>query len=223
MNELESESIDLIVTAPPYNIGTVYGTHPDIQTFDEYREMLSNVWSECARVLKAGEAMIVECADTVLSDGTYVSLAALMQKILIEQRLCLVERHINFNLTEKGVEQPEHGWSDDFRAKGPAHSNLHQILVFRKAVTPAFDESTGKILYYMYPSNEDGHPCPFPSKFISFVLDRYFHVGMHVLDPFAGVGRLGCEVLRRGGVYFGYEIEERHCKTATSNLRNVNT
>ena len=52
LKEMESESIDLVVTDPPYNVGINYGFGVKADKRDDYQHWCS-VWiSECHRVLK---------------------------------------------------------------------------------------------------------------------------------------------------------------------------
>lgn len=44
--------VDVIVTSPPYNIGTQYDTHDDDLPFDRYLDWMEEVAHECHRVLK---------------------------------------------------------------------------------------------------------------------------------------------------------------------------
>jgi len=52
MFEIGSGTIDLIITSPPYNIGTEYGSYKDNIPFKKYKNLLKNVIKECSRVLK---------------------------------------------------------------------------------------------------------------------------------------------------------------------------
>ena len=55
MEQVEDESVDVIVTSPPYNIGKKYhsnnGIYNDRQPFDQYLHFLKQVFYECYRVL----------------------------------------------------------------------------------------------------------------------------------------------------------------------------
>ena len=51
MEELPDNSIHLMVTSPPYNVGKDYGR---ALTLKEYREFLKRVWKEVYRVLVPG-------------------------------------------------------------------------------------------------------------------------------------------------------------------------
>jgi len=38
LTQLDAQSVDVVVTSPPYNIGIEYGTYQDTKTEDEYLE-----------------------------------------------------------------------------------------------------------------------------------------------------------------------------------------
>ncbi|MDD5340460.1 MAG: site-specific DNA-methyltransferase [Candidatus ainarchaeum sp.] len=54
MRSLPAESIDLIITSPPYNIGKGYSTYKDDKTREEYLNWMEQVATESKRVLKDG-------------------------------------------------------------------------------------------------------------------------------------------------------------------------
>ena len=52
LQKMESESVDVIVTSPPYNIGKPYRSYTDIRPRDEYLNWMENVAIACKLVLK---------------------------------------------------------------------------------------------------------------------------------------------------------------------------
>ena len=50
--EIESNSVDIIITSPPYNIGIKYNSHKDNMPFDKYLDWMEEFGKMCARVLK---------------------------------------------------------------------------------------------------------------------------------------------------------------------------
>jgi len=218
MSEIKNGSIDLIVGSPPYNIGTKYGEFGDKSSLDAFKDTLSKIYAECFRVLKDDGILIVECADSVVSDKNYVQLTGYIQSLCVNLGLKLKERHINFAYTEKGIEMPEHNWNPDYTTQKDAHSNCHQIIVMSKSKDVTFNP-VGKIMYFNYTSVE-GHPCPTPEGIYDFVLDNYFKKDMSVMDPFMGTAILGKEVLARDGQFYGYELDASIFKIAEKNLEN---
>ena len=52
MDKMQAESVDLIVTSPPYNVGIKYDNYDDSRPFDEYYDWCKRWLSSCYRVLK---------------------------------------------------------------------------------------------------------------------------------------------------------------------------
>ena len=219
MSEVKDGSVDLIITSPPYNIGTKYGNYSDSLPIDEYKTLLKKVFSECTRILKPGGKLILECADSALINGTYIQLAGHIQGICIKLGLKVIERHINFSHSDNGSEIPEHGWKDDYTTTANSHSNCHQIIVFSRSDKVRF-VSSGEVLYMNYKSVE-GHPCPTPEAIYTFLLDKYFSSGMTVMDVFMGTAVLGAEVIKRGGLFIGYERDAFIYEIAERNLNRA--
>lgn len=218
MSDMHGESVDLIITSPPYNIGTKYSGFNDNLSFSEYKNLLTNVMKECSRILKKDGKAIIEISDSILIGNKYTSLAALFTSLSIKTGLSLTERHINFVNTEDGIEIPDHSFGLDFSNKENVHSNCHQWLIFTKG-KHEFNHANGKIFYLKYYSEKE-HPCPF-SKSHSIILDMYFKKGMSVLDPFMGTASLGSEVLKRDGNFYGYEIVKNYFETAQTKLESA--
>lgn len=52
LKEFEDESVDLVITDPPYNLGKEFGEKSELKDFEEYIEFTKNWTKECKRILK---------------------------------------------------------------------------------------------------------------------------------------------------------------------------
>ena len=59
MGKFPENSIDLVVTSPPYNVGIEYDSHNDRMSMDEYWEFTKQWLSEAYRTLKVGGRIAV--------------------------------------------------------------------------------------------------------------------------------------------------------------------
>jgi len=59
MGKIKSNSVDLIVTDPPYNLGKDYGNNHDVQGFDEYLSFSRNWLRQSHRILKPSGTLYV--------------------------------------------------------------------------------------------------------------------------------------------------------------------
>ncbi len=72
MEEIPDNSIDVIVTSPPYNVGKKYtpdGSFTDKLPMDEYLLFLKNVFRECLRVLKPDGLFFLNIGDSAKDQG----------------------------------------------------------------------------------------------------------------------------------------------------------
>ena len=67
LKKLPDESVDLIITSPPYHNLRVYSNDPsdlsNCETYEEYYYLLGLVIAECTRVLKPGAKFVMQYED----------------------------------------------------------------------------------------------------------------------------------------------------------------
>jgi site-specific DNA-methyltransferase (adenine-specific) len=74
MEEIEDNSIDIIITSPPYNRGKEYSddskeSYNDKQELENYFNLLRSVWHECYRVLKKTGVFFLNIGDSASDQG----------------------------------------------------------------------------------------------------------------------------------------------------------
>ncbi|MFX1380895.1 MAG: DNA-methyltransferase [Promethearchaeota archaeon] len=86
MRELENESIDVIITSPPYNRGKTYSSDRgeqfnDSKELDEYLSLLKRVWKECLRVSKSTSVFFLNIGDSASDQGISEKVALSVEEV----------------------------------------------------------------------------------------------------------------------------------------------
>ena len=59
LRTMEDNSVDLVLTSPPYNFNMNYDEHNDKSESSDYLSTLITIFNECIRVLKSGGRLII--------------------------------------------------------------------------------------------------------------------------------------------------------------------
>ena len=228
MRQLPNDSVHLMVTSPPYNVGKDYD---EDLTLAEYRTMLRAVFAETYRVLVRGGRVCVNVAN--LGRKPYIPLHA----YIIEDMLALGFLMRGEILWDKGASvSPSTAWGSWLRADNPVLRDTHEyILVFCKGdfarANPEKRKSTikrGEFLEFTKSvwkfdaerATRVGHPAPFPLKLPYRAIQLYTFAGDTVLDPFAGSGTTCLAALKSGRSYVAYDINPSYCELANRRIRS---
>ena len=228
MEELPDNSVHLMVTSPPYNVGKEYDKNLSL---GEYREFLSAVWKEVFRVLVPGGRACINVAN--LGRKPYLPLHAYIISDLLKQGF-LMRGEIIWNKASSA--SPSTAWGSWLSAKNPVLRDIHEyILVFSKSSfsrdnhdnrratikKEEFLELTKSVWTFGAESaRKVGHPAPFPVELPSRCIKLYTFEGDLVLDPFIGSGTTAIGALKSNRHYVGYEIERSYVKVAEKRIKN---
>ncbi len=222
MHELPNNSIHLMITSPPYNVGKEYDHD---FTLEEYRKFLKKVWSEVYRVLVPGGRACINVAN--LGRKPYVPLHAFIIQDMLEIGFIMRGEII---WVKEGGGAPSTAWGTWMSAKNPVIRDEHEyILIFSKETferkktsekndTISREEflSFTRSVWYMKPApaKKIGHPAPFPVELPYRLIQLYSFKGDVVLDPFMGSGQTAIASLMVGRYFVGYEINPNYCALA---------
>lgn len=215
MRRLPDDSVHLMVTSPPYNVGKVYDQ--DL-TLEDYLAFLRRVWDEVRRVLVPGGRACINIAN--LGRKPYIPLHAYIERDM-QQAGFLMRGEIIWNKAASA--SPSTAWGSWRSAGNPTLRDVHEyILVFSKGSfqrknptrRPAtisredFLEWTRSVWTFpAEPARKVGHPAPFPVELPRRLIELYTFAGEIVLDPFMGSGQTALAALQSGRHYTGYEID----------------
>jgi modification methylase len=229
MKELPDNSVHLLVTSPPYNVGKEYD---EDLTLDEYLAFLKRVWKETYRVLVPGGRACVNIAN--LGRKPYIPLNGLIAEDLIDLGF-LMRGEIIWNKAASASTST--AWGSWQSASNPTLRDTHEyILVFSKGMfkrekiegrestisKDEFLEFTKSV--WEFPSESAkkvGHPAPFPVELPYRLIQLYTFAQEVVLDPFMGSGQTALAALKTGRHYVGYEVNEGYLALAKDRIESA--
>jgi site-specific DNA-methyltransferase (adenine-specific) len=227
MDELPDNSVHLMVTSPPYNVGKAYDR--DL-TLAEYREFLKTVWAETKRVLVPGGRACINVAN--LGRKPYIPLHTFIIDDMIDLGF-LMRGEIIWNKATSG--SPSTAWGSWLSAKNPTLRDIHEyILVFSKGLFKREDmgrestitrddflEFTKSVWTFSAESaRKVGHPAPFPVELPHRLIQLYTFIDEVILDPFIGSGQTAISAIKSGRHYIGYETNEQYAKLAENRIND---
>ncbi len=225
MEEIPDNSVHLIVTSPPYNVGKEYDEN---LTLDEYRLFLKKVWKESKRTLVPGGRICINIAN--LGRKPYIPIHAFIIEDMIDLGF-LMRGEIIWN--KGSSSSPSTAWGSWLSAKNPTLRDVHEyILVFSKGSfsreslgrrstisKEEFLEFTKSVWNFpAEPATKVGHPAPFPVELPYRLIQLYTFESEVVLDPFMGSGQTAIASIKTKRHYIGYDINEKYVKLAEKRI-----
>jgi len=228
MEELPDNSVHLMVTSPPYNVGKEYDEN---LTLTEYRAFLKRVWKETYRTLVPGGRACINVAN--LGRKPYIPLHAFVVEDMLELGF-LMRGEIIWNKDTSA--SPSTAWGSWMSAKNPTLRDVHEyVLVFSKDTfsrenpygrkstisRDEFLEFTKSVWTFPAVSaRKIGHPAPFPVELPYRLIQLYTFEGEIVLDPFMGSGQTAIAAIKTKRRYVGYEINPEYVDLAQKRIES---
>ncbi|MHA1371594.1 MAG: DNA-methyltransferase [Promethearchaeota archaeon] len=226
---VKENSIDLVVTSPPYNVNIRYGEFKDDISYEQYLEF-TKLWMNKAFVLLKEDGRI--CLNIPLDknkggqQSVYADFVNIAKDIGYKYHSTIIWNEGNISRRT--------AWGSWMSASAPyVIAPVEIILVLykekwkknRKGVSDIkrdeFIEWTNGLWTFSGESKKKiGHPAPYPLELPKRCIKLFSYVDDTVLDPFLGSGTtlLACVFYNRRGI--GVEIDLDYCKLAKKRLLN---
>ena len=227
MKSLDDDSVDLILTDPPYNLGLFMKNRAtnlkkmrdnffgdagwDDLEFDEWTLSMDAFFEQAARVTKRGGSLIVFMSIIKVEGiirlaekhGFYYKTTGIWHK----QNPMPRNMNLHFiNSTEAWVYFTYKNKTGTFNNEGRA---IHDFI--ETSVTPAGEKKYGK------------HPTQKPVQLMEHFVLLLSNPGDTVLDPFMGSGSTGVAARRNGNdrKFIGIELSPEYIELATQRIKEV--
>ncbi|RAP49528.1 MAG: SAM-dependent methyltransferase [Methanosphaera sp. rholeuAM270] len=229
MSELPDNSVNLMITSPPYNVGKEYDNDLSLT---EYKQLLYDVFDETYKKLATGGRACINIAN--IGRKPYIPLHSIVIEIMLNIGY-LMRGEIIWDKSASGGGSC--AWGSWMSASNPVLRDVHEyILVFckdsfskmkvreKKDTIGRDDFLSWTRSIWSFPTvsaKRIGHPAPFPIELPHRLINLYSYEDDVVLDPFCGSGTTCLAAKRNNRKYVGYDNVEEYVELAQRRISDL--
>ncbi len=227
-NCLAENSIDLIVTSPPYNVDIKYLSYHDELSYQDYLQFSRDWFSRAYQLVKTDGRFCLNIPLDKNKGGqqsVYADLTTAAKQVGWKYHSTIIWNEQNISRRT--------AWGSWLSASAPYVIAPVEVIVIlyketwkKKSGSLKSDISREKFMAWtngFWNFNGErkkriGHPAPFPVELPRRCIQLFSYVGDCVLDPFLGSGSTLIACLQTGRVGIGVEIEPNYCELTKKRL-----
>jgi len=238
---IEPDSVDVVVTSPPYNIGVPYSAYNDDRPKSEYLDWLAKVFQSIKRVLKEDGSFFLNVGSTRKKPWLSKQVAE------VAGRYFTLQNEIVW-IKSMTLDGRSHGHFTPVGGSRFLNRNWESIFHFTKTGEVKLDRLAVGVPYQdvnnLYRNNANGnlrcggdvwflphkttqsrrdkscHPCVFPVELPERCIRLHgIKKNMIVLDPFCGTGSSMVAAARLGAKGVGIDLDPAYCRAAERRLK----
>lgn len=228
-NAIESKSIDLIITSPPYNVDIKYNSHDDHLTYDDYKKFSKKWMKRCYNWLKDDGRFCLNIPLDKNKGG--------QQSVGADLTTIAKDVHFKYHSTiiwNEGNISRRTAWGSWKSASAPyIIAPVELIVIFYKkewkkisgSKKSTIDEkdfknwTNGLWTFSGESKKKIRHPAPFPVELPRRCIKLFSYEEDTILDPFLGSGSTLIAALLNDRKGVGIEIDSRYCSIALERLQ----
>lgn len=229
-NIMPKNSLDLIITSPPYNVGIEYNSNEDLNTYEEYLHFTQNYLKNCYFWAKDGARFCLNIPLDKNKGGVQsvgADITTLAKKVGWKYHSSIVWNEGNISrrtawgswlsATAPYVIAPvelilvlyKNEWKK--KKKGENDIRKEEFMIFTNGLWTFNGESKKRV----------GHPAPFPRELPKRCIKLFSFVDDVVCDPFCGSGTTMIESYLNKRKFIGIELDKSYCDLAKNRFLNV--
>lgn len=224
LDELPDDSVDLVVTSPPYNVGIEYGEYDDDIEMEEYEELLQQVFKKLDSVVKNTGRVCINVS--LKNENGIIDIPSIVKRCAYES-----DWDLRFEIIwNKGSSESSSAWGSWRSPSSPRPIFNHEyIFVFDVGKKKDRSEKTIeksdfmqyiKSVWNINPVTESDHPAPFPEEVPHRLIQLNSYRSDVILDPFMGSGTTAVVSEKLGRDWIGIEMNDEYINMAQKNIES---
>jgi site-specific DNA-methyltransferase (adenine-specific) len=225
--DISNNSIDLIITSPPYNLDIGYGSNDDNLAYDEYLKFSANWMKKCYDLARDDWRF---CLNIPLDKNKWWHHSVYSDLTLVAKRVGW--KYFSTVVWNEGNISRRTAWWSWLSASAPyVIAPVEMIVIFYKKQWKKLKKGESDISKENFMNWTNGvwtfngeskkrvwHPAPFPIELPRRCMQLFSYIWDTVLDPFVGSGTtlIASAMYDRKGI--GIDIDESYCSLAKSRL-----
>lgn len=221
VNILNKESVDLIITSPPYNVGINYNSNEDSNEYEEYLQF-SRQWIYNCYIWAKDTARFCLNIPLDKNKGGQQSVGADLITLAKE----IGWKYHSSIIWNEGNISRRTAWGSWLSASAPYVIAPVELIVvlykneWKKKVKGESDITREEFMAWtngLWSFNGEskkriGHPAPFPRELPKRCIKLFSFIGDIVCDPFSGSGTTMIETYLNNRNFIGIELDKEYCE-----------
>ena len=231
---MDDDSIDLIVTSPPYYNAKEYTKYTDV---DSYMEEMSQVFTLAYKKLKSSHMCVVNVSPVIVprKSRSHQSYRVPLPFYFVPMMESIGYEFLEDIIWEKpegAVKNRNAGFSRHRKPRAYKPNIVTEyLLVFKKKANFLIDKVLKKHslvpdgyersnIWRFNPETSNDHPAAFPIELPKRIIQYYSYENELVYDPFIGSGTTAIACIELNRCYIGSEINKEFYKIALRRINN---
>ena len=217
LKSLDDESVDLIITSPPYNLGKshhtgnnrfkAYTDYNDDMPEELYQKWQTEILNECYRVLKKNGSMWYNHKNRIKNGQQIEPYRWLYNTpFIIKQEIVWQNGSQNFDKCRIYPMTERVYWLTKDKSTKLFNAINHHDVFTRDEWQPVKTKGNFKRAY--------------PEQMVEDIISCFPDSNV-ILDPFSGSGTTCCVAKRMGKKYIGFELSAEYCNIASERISNT--
>lgn len=228
LKKIPDESVDLVITSPPYHNLRVYSNDPhdlsNCESYEEYYYMLGLVIAECERVLKPGRKFVMQFEDYNYTLGRdnkmgQESITGDINRIMLENNFSLWTKAFwrKYSAQRAMLAQGNLYYRNMKARDTILAANVGFVYVYKKAGDCELIKASDITLaewaewadgMWNISNSGIGHTTPFSEELVERCIRLWSCPNDTVLDPFAGAGTVNKVAIENHRNAIGIELQK---------------